>query len=1268
MKTRVLENRCESLFESLSAWIDGEATAEETREVLEHLQVCPACQEVEAALRGLTSATLTVPIPEVPPGFAARTRKLVEERAERAWDVRARRLAGRLAAWLDRLVPGPESLAGALRRDPVLALQGATAGALQAVDGILPSVADRTSAVAALLQTRSERAGLRPPSVWFLLALALYALPAAFLTGIGDVEFAASYLVWVGLGLLVTLPWYHFRMDLAVLVSLRRGRCLEEILATGLEPTRMADSLALFSLRSLYRVSLPVALVLMAGAPLAGGLPTYYWEPLRHAGPAALGVLGWLVLMGLLFSVGSYASQALVLFARNGERLSPACLAVGLTLFGPAAGLVALAAGHGEGATALGLGASLLWVGLAGRTLALWGFEHPARLERWTQSAAPRRNRWIRAWSDNPVVIREAARLAAVIPAGVLGLFLARLVPAAIQAQAAWLLTGMRYESMSLAFWIGITVLGWLVWLRASARTSAALAQEREGGTLEALIQSGLTRQDFVRGWLVVACAPLYLELAVTGALVLMIVGVVPEIVSGATPSGWGTLDLGAALLVLGALAAMPLGGAWSGLAVSAASATRREAGGRAVGSVLRSLGLWVAIWGVAVTALTSAVLLFGLEFRPEVWNALAGSVLPTATLGLTVLGLTWGSRRRVERDLDRLWAGAAPEVGLTPVARSSRRRALILAPALLAGLLLLAQAALQMTLQVVGLASSRFAGGIWIVSCLVAAVAVATLVGWLMRPLLVALADHSNRWAWTGAPVAGFFGGLAGLLAGSTPLTVRVFDQMGLLAGRDPLTMPTWTMVWAALMGSLLGAAVALVGRRILSAGAESDDLSFAERIRAAGGSPALSSAWVLLLGLAVAGHLVEQDRTFPEELPELARQVYSKAEMREQALASVPRDQDGFTLLEPVFMGRKYDRAQVRPSRRHQALLEGFGALAWADQGDRPSSWQALRNEPSRARDSARRLDATLPVLRQALDRPFFVVPPRWSEGPGATVPNYILMRRLAYALRSRADLYEQEGDRSQALDTHLLNLRWCDRIAGQGPLISGMISVALDNVAQEGLLDFLRRNALAGPDLQRVLQAQENRRLGFRSFLDNVDNEFAFGLQTLDLARAGRLDDLNPELKILWILPGTSWARERRIYSTVYLRQREALRAGRTREADASVPSQLSLAEALMPNLSRAGSQITVSVARQHAIRAICLLRLHQLRTGGLPASLDEVWTPLPTGRPEQDPLSHGSFVYRRTADGFVLKSDLRHHRSAVLDRDAEGMYEWYPGLTP
>jgi len=128
-----------------------------------------------------------------------------------------------------------------------------------------------------------------------------------------------------------------------------------------------------------------------------------------------------------------------------------------------------------------------------------------------------------------------------------------------------------------------------------------------------------------VRGWLVVACAPLYLELAVTGALVLMIVGFVPEIVSGTTPSGWGTLDLGAAMLVLGSLAAMPLGGAWSGLAVSATSATRREAGGRAVGSVLRSLGLWVAVWGVAVSVLTSAVLLFGLEFRPEVWNALAG-------------------------------------------------------------------------------------------------------------------------------------------------------------------------------------------------------------------------------------------------------------------------------------------------------------------------------------------------------------------------------------------------------------------------------------------------------------------------------------------------------------------------------------------------------------------------------------------------------------------------------------------------------------------
>lgn len=72
---------CDRLFEALSATIDGEASPEEGRLVQAHLAGCAHCREVERALRGLSVAL--DPIPALPADFAARTRRLVEERASR---------------------------------------------------------------------------------------------------------------------------------------------------------------------------------------------------------------------------------------------------------------------------------------------------------------------------------------------------------------------------------------------------------------------------------------------------------------------------------------------------------------------------------------------------------------------------------------------------------------------------------------------------------------------------------------------------------------------------------------------------------------------------------------------------------------------------------------------------------------------------------------------------------------------------------------------------------------------------------------------------------------------------------------------------------------------------------------------------------------------------------------------------------------------------------------------------------------------------------
>jgi anti-sigma factor RsiW len=56
---------CTQMRERLSAWLDGELTAEERREVAAHLEVCTACSRELALLKELDAAlgTLAAPLP-----------------------------------------------------------------------------------------------------------------------------------------------------------------------------------------------------------------------------------------------------------------------------------------------------------------------------------------------------------------------------------------------------------------------------------------------------------------------------------------------------------------------------------------------------------------------------------------------------------------------------------------------------------------------------------------------------------------------------------------------------------------------------------------------------------------------------------------------------------------------------------------------------------------------------------------------------------------------------------------------------------------------------------------------------------------------------------------------------------------------------------------------------------------------------------------------------------------------------------------------------
>lgn len=602
--------------------------------------------------------------------------------------------------------------------------------------------------LAALLQTRRARQDLPAPETWVAVVAALYGVPALIMAGAG-LDNVRWFLATAGAFLLVALPWYHFRADVSLLTSLRRGRCLEEVLTTGLDAAGMVDALARHSVGSILRPGLPVWAVLVLGS-LGQGFVAQ-----------AVAVL-WLPMTVLAFFVGSYVVQMLSVWSRHGEGASVPQAVLGLGALGLVGLTVTVASGFAEpsGSVAtLAAGALLLAWGC--RFLAIWGLENLQTVDRWNDrgAATARRNRWVRPWSENPIVVRETARQAAAVPGGFVGLVALRSLGALLPL--GWALLVLEAPA---AYWVGLAGLAGLSFLRAAGRTLPAVVGEREQRTLDSVLQVPLG--EFLSGWMQVGARPLVLEMVPAALVALAFPGVEMGL-------------LAAALLLLA-----PVSGAAAGLAVSAVSPTRREAS-----SHLLAWLLWALVAGLALSSAVSAgaLLLAGsgwLDAGGPGWVVGMRILVPLGS-ALAVLGLATAVALRTARAaLAPGWVRA--EAGRPGRVDGAFGRRLLMVPGALAGAAMaLGSEALGRTGLEAG-AEAALAGG--------SGAALGTVVGgllWALGSRLVELlADRFGGRLGKAALLGAALGGLAGAAVALAPM---MFDHalawFGLQPSRDSLT-----------------------------------------------------------------------------------------------------------------------------------------------------------------------------------------------------------------------------------------------------------------------------------------------------------------------------------------------------------------------------------------------------------------------------------------------------------------------------------------------
>lgn len=475
------------------------------------------------------------------------------------------------------------------------------------------------SPMVGLLARQARRRGFDRYRRWTMFAVLLFLAPAVTAVSLDRYsESLEAFLVTLAGALAMVVPLAQLAGDAALLASLRKGGCIEEILGTRTSTREIVDQVALYSVMSVLRMGLAVLVPVVLGLLLL--------VPNRMA--VLLAGLCWLPAMTVVVWAGSCLVQAVIAWSDRGRVSAPAVLVAvplvsyaALTLHGASAEMGDRAYLR---AALLALFATAL-LGVVARALACWGLERSVQVRgslRQLWRSGPRRPPV--PWR-NAIALREAARERLATPGGLLGHLM-------VQYWVLWLGLGLvtwnlhgaepaRLGNPELLVWSMLMMaVGFLQPLRASIRTMGAVQSERDGRTLETLATSGLTPEAFVDGWAQASWLPRAVETAMlllAGGLLLLTVDANSAVYAMAIP------DLLLRLVY----------GAYLGLLVSTTARARRD-------SWLGLLFAWIAsvlalFTGPGILSALVMVVLIPLEM-PEV--ALVGSVV--VHMGATVCGI----------------------------------------------------------------------------------------------------------------------------------------------------------------------------------------------------------------------------------------------------------------------------------------------------------------------------------------------------------------------------------------------------------------------------------------------------------------------------------------------------------------------------------------------------------------------------------------------------------------------------------------------------
>ncbi len=303
--------------------------------------------------------------------------------------------------------------------------------------------------------------------------------------------------------------------------------------------------------------------------------------------------------------------------------------------------------------------------------------------------------------------------------------------------------------------------------------------------------------------------------------------------------------------------------------------------------------------------------------------------------------------------------------------------------------------------------------------------------------------------------------------------------------------------------------------------------------------------------------------------------------------------------------------------------------------------------------AGDALGSAEEILTLIRQGADRPH-IRHTLDTNGMllGLKLQHLKHLLRTGALLQAAARVEMENGNADQALSDLGRASRIGKSLEEEPILISHLVDMALKGKACDGVGDVLQKSPRTS---QAVLsKLSEALRMDARAYHQALLGERCFGVDAIDRLTAGDSipGDMDaagmPEFRELSMLslPLRPWLRWQK---AVYLRMftdliPRAETPGRPLVLEQDIPRLALLPRLLIPVMDKARIATLKNRARCNATRWALAVLQHRMKTGKLPASLDEIATELIPDRPTDPWMPGKPFVYRPEADGsaFALYS--------------------------